>query len=504
MFESAEIGNSLSRSAYDREMPRLRTRLIELQTQLIERHRTEVLIVVGGVVGSGRSETAHLIGELFDPRHVEVVPDLPPNDEEACRPPMWRYWRQLPAKGRIGVFFYGWYAGPVGDRIGKRSDIAHFDARLEGIKRFEEMVVEEGALIVKFWFHLSRKAQRRRLEELEADPETAWRVTKEDWAQAKSYRRIRNVAERMVRETSTGAAPWFVIEGEDKNYREIAVARTLVDEISRAIAAQDDARAHQRRRRREAQEHRFTPPPLATLGSTDVLSALDLTQTLSAAEYKEALPYWQGRLAKLSREKKMRRRGVVVAFEGYDAAGKGGAIRRVSEALDTRCYRIVPIAAPTDEERAHPYLWRFWRHIPSRGRMVMFDRSWYGRVLVERVDNLLSEVDWRRAYAEINEFEQELVENGLIIVKFFLVVSPEEQLRRFRAREKVPFKRYKITPDDWHNREKRPDYDAAVIEMIQRTSSELAPWTLVEAESKQFARIKVLRTLVESIEAALR
>ncbi|MCF4167718.1 polyphosphate:AMP phosphotransferase [Zavarzinia compransoris] len=503
MFESAEIGNSLPREAYEREMPRLRTRLIELQTQLLERRATEVLIVVGGLVGAGRSETARLIGELFDPRHVEVVPDLPPNDEEASRPPMWRYWRQLPAKGRIGVFFYGWYAGALGERIGKRCDLAHFDARLEGIKRFEQMTVDEGALVIKFWFHLSRKSQRRRLEELAADPETAWRVTKEDWAHAKSYRRIRNVAERMVRETSTGAAPWFVIEGEDRHYREIAVARTLVDEISRVIAAQDEAAHARRRRRNGAKTARLSPPPVATLGTTDVLSALDLSLSLSSKDYDDELPRWQGRLAELSREKKLRKRGIVVAFEGYDAAGKGGAIRRVAAALDPRFYRIIPVGAPTDEERSHPYLWRFWRHVPQQGRMAIFDRTWYGRVLVERVENLLAEADWRRAYAEINEFEQELVENGLIIVKFFLVVSPGEQLKRFRAREKVPFKRYKITPDDWHNREKRKDYDTAIIEMVQRTSSELAPWTLVEAENKRFARIKVLKTLVETMEAAL-
>ncbi|PWR23496.1 polyphosphate:AMP phosphotransferase [Zavarzinia compransoris] len=507
MFESAEIGNTLSREAYEREMPRLRARLIELQSQLIERRSTEVLIVLAGLAGAGRSESAHLIGELFDPRHVQVVPDLPPNDEERCRPPMWRFWRSLPPKGRIGVFFSGWYGLPVIDRINRRNDQAHFDARLEGIKRFEQMAVDEGALVIKFWFHLGRKDQRKRLEALAADEDTAWRVTKEDWRQAKSYRRIRNVAERAVRETSTGAAPWFVIEGLDRCYREIAVARTLVDEISRVLAAQDEdaaaAKARPRRTPRRAAAKRAAPPPLATLGETDVLSALDLTAHLPKDDYREQLPHWQGRLARLSREKKLSRHGIVALFEGYDAAGKGGAIRRVAEALDPRFYGIVPIAAPSDEERAHPYLWRFWRHLPAQGRMVMFDRSWYGRVLVERVDGFAPEPVWRRAYAEINEFEQELVEHEMIIAKFFMVVSAAEQLERFRAREKVAFKRYKITPDDWHNREKRGDYDAAVIEMIQRTSTELAPWTLVEAEDKHHARIKVLRTLVETIERSL-
>lgn len=505
MFESAEIGNRLDKAAYDREMPRLRARLIHLQTELINRRSTEVLIVVSGVVGAGRSESAHLIGELFDPRQVEVVPDMPPNDEECCRPPMWRFWRSLPAKGRIGVYFAGWYGPPMEDRLKRRRDKAQFDTELEAIKRFEQMVVDEGALVIKFWFHLSAKEQKKRLESLESNAETSWRVTREDWKRAKAYRRIRNIAERTVRETSTGAAPWFVVEGLDRNYRDIAVARTLVDEISRVIAAQDEAAEQHSKAApsRKTTRRRGELPPLTHLGTTNVLNALDLGLHMPKDDYKQALPHWQGRLARLTRERALHRHGVVALFEGYDAAGKGGAIRRVAEALDPRFYRIVPIAAPTEEERAHPYLWRFWRHMPPRGRMVMFDRSWYGRVLVERVDHLLPEAVWRRAYAEINELEQELVDSDMIIAKFLMVVSPEEQLRRFRERQKVAYKRYKITADDWHNREKRSAYDEAVLEMIDRTSTELAPWSLIEGEDKNYARIKVLRTLVETIEKKL-
>ncbi|MFZ2871133.1 polyphosphate:AMP phosphotransferase [Zavarzinia sp.] len=505
MFESAEIGNRLDKAAYDREMPRLRARLIHLQTELINRRSTEVLIIVAGVIGAGRSETAHLIGELFDPRYVEAVPDQSPNDEERCRPVMWRFWRQLPAKGRIGVYFAGWYGPPMEDRLKRRSDKAHFDIELETIKRFEQMMVDEGALIIKFWFHLSAREQKKRLEALEANAETSWRVTREDWKRSRAYRRIRNIAERTVRETSTGAAPWFVIEGLDRQYREIAVARTLVDEISRVVAAQDEAADHAPKPlvTRKPARRRAASQSLSHLGSTNVLSALDLGLHMPKDDYKQALPHWQGRLARLSRDKALHGHGIIALFEGYDAAGKGGAIRRVAEALDSRFYRIVPIAAPSEEERSHPYLWRFWRHMPPRGQMVMFDRSWYGRVLVERVDHLLTESVWRRAYAEINELEQELVDSDMIIAKFFMVVSPEEQLRRFRERQKVVYKRYKITSDDWHNREKRADYDEAVIEMVARTSTEIAPWSLIEAEDKNFARIKVLRTLVETIEKKL-
>lgn len=495
MFESAEIGNRLPREVYDREMPRLRSRLIELQGQLLASRKTEVIIILCGADGAGRSETAHVLSEWFDPRHVVVCPDLPPNCEAAVRPPMWRYWQELPAKGRIGIFFAGWYSDAIKARLSKKSDMAQFEFDLESVRRFETMVTAEGALVLKFWFHLTQKDQKARLEALEADPETAWRVTRDDWKRHRRYKRLRNIGERLVRETSTGNAPWFVVEGLDRDYTEVNVARTLVDELSRHLASQEA----------EAIPAETRPDPVKAVvlpNERNVLSVLTLNQPMEKDEYRKELAAWQGRLAELSRSRRFRERGVVAVFEGYDAAGKGGAIRRVAEALDPRSYRIVPIAAPTEEERAHPYLWRFWRQLPGHGRLVMFDRSWYGRVLVERVDGLITEPVWRRAYNEINEFEQELVGYGTVIAKFMLVVSPKEQLRRFKERESTDFKRYKITPDDWHNRKMRPTYDAAVIEMVQRTSTELAPWTLVEADNKYHARLKILRSLVEAIEKA--
>lgn len=498
MFESAEIGNRLPRDVYDREMPKLRARLIELQGQLLVQRRTEVVIVLCGADGAGRSETARVLTEWFDPRHVEVRPDEPPNCEAVARPPMWRYWRGLPAKGKIGVFFAGWYSAAIQSRMAKSADLAHFDADLEAVKRFESMLVDEGALVIKFWFHLSRKDQKERLQALSDNPETAWRVTKEDWRRHRHYKRLRNIGERVVRETSTGVAPWYVVEGLDRDYCELTVAQTLADEISRHIERlAADSPSGPRRRATDAK-----PSRLPVSRGINVLTALALNQPMDKDDYRKELAEWQGRLARLTRGKPFRKRGTVAVFEGYDAAGKGGAIRRVAEAMDPRFYHIVPIAAPTEEERAHSYLWRFWRCLPGHGHLVMFDRSWYGRVLVERVDGFVEEPVWRRAYAEINEFEQELVDYGVVMAKFLLVVSPKEQLRRFKDRESTDFKRYKITPDDWHNREQRPAYDAAVVEMVQRTSTELAPWTLVEADNKYHARIKVLRTLVETLERA--
>jgi polyphosphate kinase 2 (PPK2 family) len=194
---------------------------------------------------------------------------------------------------------------------------------------------------------------------------------------------------------------------------------------------------------------------------------------------------------------------VIAVFEGMDAAGKGGAVRRITQAIDARLCSIIPIAAPSEEERAQPYLWRFWRNLPRRGRFAIFDRSWYGRVLVERVEGYCSEADWNRAYGEINDFEEQIVGSGGIVVKFWLSISQEEQLRRFQERQDSPFKRFKITEDDWRNRSKWGFYETAICAMLDRTSTEIAPWTLVASEDKYFGRIKILRTLCQRIEESL-
>jgi len=299
------------------------------------------------------------------------------------------------------------------------------------------------------------------------------------------------VSGELVQRTSTAHAPWFLIDGLDENYRSLKVGETLLAAMRKRLARPRPAKP--------VQASRQTPP----IDSNSPLARLVLDQPMGRDEYEHELLRLQGRLNLLSRDARFRSRAVVAVFEGSDAAGKGGAIRRVTAALDARQYKGIPIGAPTEEEQAHPYLWRFWRHLPRLGRFTLFDRSWYGRVLVERVERLCSESDWRRAYAEINEFEAELCAHGIIVVKFWLQVSKAEQLARFREREAVSFKNFKITADDWRNRRRWNDYQTAVAEMVDRTSTELAPWTLVEADNKHFARAKVLQTLVDRIEKAL-
>lgn len=492
MFESAEIGHKISKEDYKVAVPALRAALLEAQFDLMEKRKIPVVVLISGQDGSGKGETINVLYEWMDPRFISTLAFSEPSDEERDRPVMWRYWRALPPKGRVGIFAGSWYSDPIRHRILGEMSQSELDARIDQINRFEAMLVNEGALVIKFWFHLTREGQQQRLEDLEKNPRTAWRVTKWNWDRLKTYDQLQDVAGHVLRMTNTPWAPWIIVEGTDDRYRSLTVGQNLLDLIRQKLAST------------EKQDTPVAPMMRVDLDGRNLLSELHLKKSLAKDDYEDQLAHWQGKLAELTRDPRFKGRSVVCAFEGADAAGKGGAIRRIAAALDARQYQIVPVAAPTEEERAQPYLWRFWRHLPRRGHFVIFDRTWYGRVLVERIEGFCSENDWLRAYSEINDFEHELSEGGAIVVKFWLQVSQEEQLRRFKEREKIAFKRFKITEEDWRNREKWDAYQLAICDMVDRTSTGTAPWTLVEANDKNYARVKVLRTLCERIEAELK
>lgn len=492
MFESAELGHKIDKATYDKEVPALREALLEAQFDLAKAANFPVIILIGGVDGAGRGETVNLLNEWMDPRHIQSHGMGNPSDEELERPIMWRFWRALPPRGKVGIFFGSWYTWAILNRVFGRIKNAELDQGMERTVRFEKMLNDEGALILKFWLHLSKDKQEKRLKAMEKNPKTRWRVTERDWMHFEMYDKFRKVAERVMRQTSTAEAPWMIVEGEDERYRSLTVGKVILEAIRKRLDAA------------EAPHDAHAPPLLPAIDKLHILKTLDLSQKLTKKKYDLELEKYQGKLNLLTRNPKFREITVVVVFEGNDAAGKGGSIRRVTGALDARQYQVTPIAAPTEEERAQPYLWRFWRHVPRKGRVSIFDRSWYGRVLVERVEGFCSNVDWMRAYSEINDFEEQLVQNNTVVVKFWLSISKEEQLKRFEERQKTGFKRFKITDEDWRNREKWEDYEMAVCDMVDRTSSEMSPWTLVEANDKNFARIKILKTLCERIEAALK
>ncbi len=492
VFESAELGHRIDKDTWRREVPRLRSALLDAQFELGQRREFPVVVLVSGQDGGGKGETINELYAWMDPRFMSTLAFSAPTDEERARPPMWRYWRALPPKGRIGIFAGSWYSDPIHDAIEARMGRFALDQRVGQINRFEAMLVNEGALVLKFWFHLTKEAQKKRLKALQNNPKTAWRVTRWNWKRLKTYDKLVRVAGHVLRLTNTPWAPWTIVEGADDRYRSLTVGNVILESLRQKLSGKT----------RAVTPAAPTPPP--RVDGRDVLTELDLACRIDKKEYATKLARWQGRLSELVNRPRFRKHSLVCVFEGPDAAGKGGSIRRIVEVMDARQYQIIQTAAPTEEERAQPYLWRFWRHVPRMGRLAVFDRSWYGRVLVERVEGLCTEADWLRAYSEINDFEHELTGAGAIIVKFWLQISREEQLKRFKQRETVEFKRFKLTHEDWRNRKKWDAYHAAVCDMVDRTSTGNAPWTLVEADDKNFARIKVLRTVCERLGAALK
>ncbi len=492
MFESAELGHKIDKETFKVEEPKLRAALLEAQEQLREDGSFPVVILISGVDGSGKGETINVLYEWMDPRYMSTHAFYAPTAEERTRPSMWRYWRALPPKGRTGIFSGSWYSQPIAERISNDLSRSDFDQRMDQLNRFEAMLVNEGALVLKFWIHLSKDAQRERLRLIEANPLTRWRVTKASWDRLKTYDKMQEVAGHLLRTTNTPWAPWVVVEGTDDRYRSLTVGRTILESLQRRLADKRD------------QNSPVAPPFSPRIDRRDLLNSLDMTQSLVKKAYETELATWQARLAEMMHHPEFKKRALILAFEGSDAAGKGGAIRRVMSAMDARQYQIIPIAAPTEEERAQPYLWRFWRHMPRLGRVAIFDRTWFGRVLVERVEGFCSEADWLRAYSEINDFEHDIWRAGGIIVKFWLQITDEEQLKRFEERAKIEHKRFKITEEDWRNREKAGAYHEAVCDMVDRTSTGTAPWTIVESNDKYFARVKILRTICERLEKELK
>lgn len=506
MFRTAELGRKISKSDYKERAPVLRQQLLEMQQELRKYNKSPVIIVFAGVDGAGKGETVNLLNEWMDPRWITTRAYDLPTQEEQERPNQWRYWRDLPANGKIGLFLSSWYSSPVLGRAHDELTEVEFDDQLQRILAFENALVDDGAIILKFWMHLSKKAQKERLTALENNPKLSWRVTKKDWKHWKKYDRFLEAAERVIMRTSTGGAPWNIIEGGDPYYRGLTVGEIVLNTVEKQLAhwkLEEKARQSNPEFLPRAED---TPAHIKTQANetpVTLLSSLDMSKALTKKQYKSELIKYQGKLNQLHRRAREQKISTMLVFEGADAAGKGGAIRRITAALDARNVQVIPIAAPTDEERVHHYLWRFWRHLSRAGRFTIFDRSWYGRVLVERVEQFATEEEWQRAYAEINDFESQLVEHNVVLMKFWVHIDKDEQLERFKAREVTPHKQWKLTDEDWRNREKWDEYELAVNDMVEHTSTRSNPWILVEGNDKLYARIKVLKTVCNYLEQAL-
>ena len=488
MFEEMELGQVMEPAAFDAAVEELRVELLELQSELLEQ-RFPVVVEISGFDRRVNNRVINDLFRWFDARYIRAVGLDPPNEDEAARPRLWRYWRALPPHGRMTFFLDGWTMELASAHALDELDERTFEQELAHNLRFTRTLMDDGAIALRIWLHVSEKRLRKRVRKAEKEPEDAWVVPQRDQALIERYERSTACAERAISATMTERCPWHVIEADDRRFATWSVAVCIRDALRARLAQR-----HERGGREE---------PIIDEPASHILQTVDVTRALDDAAYEERLGAGQKRLHRLSRQ--CREAGVssVLAFEGWDAAGKGGAILRLAQGMDAVNYEVVRIGAPTPLERQFHWLWRFWRDLPEFGEMTIWDRTWYGRVLVERVEGFAAVEEWRRAMAEIRDFEEQLVERGIVLQKFWLHIDAAEQLRRFQEREDEAYKQYKITDEDWRNRDRWNHYLAAVDEMVRETSTAGAPWQLIPATDKRLARVLVVEAVADALEAAL-
>jgi polyphosphate kinase 2 (PPK2 family) len=467
LFDTAELGQSIPKAEFKKRELGLRASLLKLQYQALEMARFPIIIDFAGVDGAGKGTTMNMLDKWMDPRWIRAIGYQPPSEEEKARPRFWRYWRDIPPKGRMGVYLSGRYSGPLLQRVYGEIDDAEFDDRLAEIIRFENTLADDGALILKFWMHLSRDAQKERLEALSADPMLSYKVKDNDWRNHEHYDKFIDAAEKIITRTNRAAAPWTIVEGVDPYYRHMRVGETIRAELERHLAIHENSPANSSPGKPEPHQtgHADSLQPLT------IFDNLDLSVRFTDGKYPKKKKKLQAKLGELGRKAHEQGQSTVLVFEGPDAAGKGGAIRRTVWSLDARTYRIYQFAAPTDIERAHHYLWRFWSKLPKAGNVSV-----------------------------INDFESQIVNRGILLLKFWLHISKDEQLKRFEERAESPYKHWKLTDEDWRNREQWDQYEIAAHDMVQFTSTRAAPWIMVEGDSKHYARLKILQTICDALD----
>ena len=486
MFQEAESDPQLSQEEFKKIEQHLRVQLVNEQYRHIALKDRALLILVAGIDGAGKGETINLLNEWMDPRHIHTIAFPEASREDRAYPDARRFWMRLPAKGEIGIVFGSRYTSLFKEAARKQPDLEKLEQEIRFVRRFESTLAANGVQILKLWFHLSRDAQQARIDELLTNPSTAWQVDKLDLRAHKKFASIRRASQLILDGTDAPHTPWVVIPSADPKLRMVHTAQAVLESLKVGTIKVPVFHAPDRVPTRAAKVPR--------------LEHLDYSAKLAKSDYETQVLILQNRLAQLVRNKTFKKQALALVFEGSDAAGKGGAIRRVTRAIDARQFDVMPVAAPTPPEMSRPYLWRFWRNVPRRGRIAIFDRSWYGRVLVERVEKLITRAAWTRAYDEINDFEQQMVEKGTIVLKFWLAVTPAEQLKRFKERSHSPFKQFKITAEDWRNRRKAKAYAVAANEMFAHTHTAVAPWHVLPADDKHFARVEVLKAIVQALE----
>ncbi|MDD2972838.1 MAG: polyphosphate:AMP phosphotransferase [Lachnospiraceae bacterium] len=463
---------------------------LAMQQQLIKEKKLPVLVLVEGWGAAGKGTLISYLIRDLDPRFFRVIPTKAPTKEEKRKPFLCRHMQNIPEAGQFVFLDAGWMEETVCDMIDGKLKEKELKKRFEEINVFERQLVDNGYLVLKIFVDVSRDIQKERVQKLMDEEDTRWRVGKRDLDQLKERKKYEKAYGSFIGETNSEKAPWHVIDSGEKGLVELQVCHLLVDGIEKAIQQKDIPVV--------IPENKFSMMPMPKLDH------VDLAKELSREEYEEQLNAAQKKLKKLHNKIYNKGIPVIIAYEGWDAAGKGGNIKRLTSALDARGFQVNPIASPDVHEKNRHFLWRFWTRLPKTGHIAIFDRTWYGRVMVERLEGFCSENDWQRAYNEINEFEKMLTDWGAVVVKFWIHIDKETQLKRFHEREATPEKRWKITEEDWRNREKWDQYEIAVDEMIQKTSTEFAPWHIIQSNDKYYARIQAINVVIDAIEQKLK
>ena len=486
MLKDFEKSKPEEKEVINEEIKALRARLIG-QQQLIREKKLPVLVLIEGWAAAGKGSLIKEIISEIDPRFYNVVSPAVIPESESRYPFLYPYATAIPENGKLIFLDSGWMESVVRKKLRLEISGAEYKRRVRAVNEFERQLRDGGYLVLKLFLHISEKEQEERLEALCENADTEWRVTPDDLWQHREYKNFLKAYDAFMDETDD-PVKWHVLDGQRRRAAVRDAMKLLVEKIDKALSRE--------RYVGDPFEEKF---PLLKMPK---LADVDLSPTISDEDYKAELKKLQKRLSELHNVIYRKKIPVIICYEGWDAAGKGGNIRRVAYPLDPRGFDVHPIASPLPHELNRQYLWRFWTRLPRTGHICIFDRTWYGRVMVERLEGFCTEKDWKRAYNEINEFERQLTDWGAVLLKFWIHIDQETQLARFTERQNTPEKQWKITDEDWRNREKWPQYEEAVDEMLKKTSTENAPWFIIESNDKHYARIKALKIIVKALEHA--
>ena len=485
MFERCTPDKKTDKRSVEKQIPVLRANLGRLQRACRDQG-IPVVIVIEGWNASGITHVTGEIVRAIDPRGFDLHATGKPTEIEQAHHLLWRFFIRTPEKGRIAIFARSWYSRALAEEVSGLDPKQAVKNATQSIRVFERQLADDGVVVLKFFLHITKEEQRKRLLEREKDKLTSWMITRGDWDFHNQYDSYLPVIEQFIEETDTPRAPWRVFEASDPDLATVAVLSAITRTLEKRLDGKDVPKNGNTWSGGISRKKQVVPDP----GEKTMISR---------AEYSPLLREYQDRVREAQYLLYKRKIPLIIVYEGWDAAGKGGNILRLIGNMNPRGYEVVPVARPNDLEIGHHYLWRFYVRFPKAGHITVFDRSWYGRVLVERVEGFCREDEWKRAYREINETEEIFRKKGGGIIKFWLEIDRDEQLKRFRQREQDSGKQWKMTDEDWRNREKWDQYREALLDMLSRTNTEAAPWTVIESNDKYHARLKALQTVSDYI-----